>query len=263
MFLLDYHTHTKFSFDGTHTLVQMAEAARERGISELCFTDHCDFVSGKSAVLDIEGCYNAYQSAKEQVKGISLLFGIEAGESCQNPENYREILSKHRFDFIIGSLHIMKGEQDFFYMKYTDETEAHKLLEKYWEELLSFTETEFDVLGHLTYPLRYMCGREGLKIDIATYEEHIRAIFRKLISLGKGIELNVSGLNTAWKNTMPALEQLKWYKECGGEIITVGTDAHTFETVGKSISSGFELLKQVGFSAVSRFNGRRVSFEKI
>jgi len=77
-----------------------------------------------------------------------------------------------------------------------------------------------------------------------------------------GIELNVSGLDKPEQNyrAHPDLPLLKLYRDCGGGIITVGSDAHKAARVGANVQAGYALLRKAGFSHVSRFVGGKLSF---
>ena len=44
MYLSDYHTHSRLSFDAHAPLSKLAEAAADAGLDELCVTDHFDFL---------------------------------------------------------------------------------------------------------------------------------------------------------------------------------------------------------------------------
>ena len=87
---------------------------------------------------------------------------------------------------------------------------------------------KFSVLGHLTLPLRYMNENHGMHMSFDGFEDEVAQVFRALIENGCGIECNVNRGNTP----LPDAKWLRLYHELGGEIITIGTDAHTPEFVG-------------------------------
>lgn len=76
-----------------------------------------------------------------------------------------------------------------------------------------------------------------------------------IISRGKGIEINTSGLNN--NLLFPKLEILNMYKDLKGEILTVGSDAHTTNRVGERIRYTYELLKNIGFNYVFTYDDRK------
>ena len=73
------------------------------------------------------------------------------------------------------------------------------------------------------------------------------------------LELNVS---TLWKGlgiSMPTLELLKLYVDCGGKLVTIGTDAHAPVNLGKALRQGYALLEAVGIrEIVTVREGQRV-----
>ncbi|HEX3025731.1 MAG TPA: histidinol phosphate phosphatase, partial [Clostridia bacterium] len=110
---------------------------------------------------------------------------------------------------------------------------------------------------------RYICGMHGIKINIEDYADRISAIYRELVRQNKALEINTSGLRQQFGTTMPDLWGLELYKKAGGEMITVGSDAHTAKDVGTGIMEGIALAKQAGFSDVYLFRDRKPVAQKI
>ena len=261
MYLVDYHTHSDCSSDGHVPMRVLAEAALRQGLRELCVTDHfdcheprwqCERQAVQTQLAEIRELYG---------ERLALPFGIEIGQGAQNPAAEQRALSFGRYDFIIGSLHNLRGEQDFCFLKFESEAGCHAQLARYFEELFEHVEkSTFDVLGHLSYPLRYMAGDYGLPVDFSPYRAEIAEIFRRLTESGRGIELNTSGLRQKIGRTMPEAEHLRLYRELGGEIITIGSDAHYAEHVGAGIREGMELLRECGFRYVCTYRLHKPEF---
>ena len=137
----------------------------------------------------------------------------------------------------------------------------YDLLERYFTELNEMCRTNsFDVLGHLTYCLRYMKQRHGIEPDISRFDDIIADSFRTLAQNGKGIEINTSGLRQGFGETFPNLRYTKLFREMGGEIISVGSDAHTAEDIGKNVRDGIEIAKAAGFTRIAYFKKRQPQF---
>ena len=131
-----------------------------------------------------------------------------------------------------------------------DQAEAQTALGDYLEEVLALAKLGgFTVLGHLTLPLRYFNEMRGLHTSFDPYEAEIREILKTLIENGRGIELNVNRGNTP----LPDAKWLRIYRELGGELITLGTDAHSPEHVGRFIRERQALLKECGFARFCTF----------
>ena len=56
---------------------------------------------------------------------------------------------------------------------------------------------------------------------------------------------------------------MKLFRELGGEILTIGSDAHTPEDIGANVADGAELAKAAGFRYLAYFKERKPNFIKI
>ncbi len=120
----------------------------------------------------------------------------------------------------------------------------------------------FNVLAHCDYPAPYFrISGVGNPFDRLKYE--FEPILKLLIEKGKGIEQNISGLRQLGGTTMPSAEILGVYRECGGEIITIGSDAHHPHDVGEAFHQGVKLLKAAGVQYLACFNQMKVEFKKL
>ena len=83
--MFDYHMHTRVSFDGHDTGIQMAQAAKAAGLKEICFTDHLDYDPlGKMGIMAFDtDVYNAEYDALE-VPGLKIRRGMEFGMTVDN-----------------------------------------------------------------------------------------------------------------------------------------------------------------------------------
>ena len=76
------------------------------------------------------------------------------------------------------------------------------------------------------------------------YGDYAEEVFRVLIDKGIGMEVNTSGLRVS-DAPLPPLPFVKRYLEMGGEILTIGSDAHRPEAVGRRISETLAQLKEL------------------
>lgn len=283
--IMDCHTHSSFSPDATGKIYEMYKKAAELGLEIFAVTDHCDCnfwdkiedtssnnlnlidkqmygskVYSENSILNQEKFKNLYSDK------LTILTGIELGQPLQNIPASEKIVNDKRIDFIIGSHHQNINEPDFYWIEYNklDLCEIHKLLTDFFKQTFDMCKWgKFDVLGHLTYPLRYICGEYKIEINLKKYEEVIREIFCTIIQNGKGIEINTSGLRQKYANTFPTLEYVKLYKECGGEIVTIGSDSHSIDDIGKGVAYGTEIAREAGFQYLSYFVKHNPHFVKI
>ena len=285
--LIDCHTHCNFSPDGRDEPSELVKSAQQLDLKAIAITDHCECntwfepehygIDSSKADADDIIMYNcksfhlaSIQPMKELVRQsfgeLAVIHGVELGQPLQAPEIADEIVGDEELDFVIGSLHNNSGMLDFYYLRFDEMSpqQINSLLGDYFEQVLQMCEWgAFDILGHLTYPLRYICGKYNISVDTDCYKDIIAQIFKTLISNNKGIEINTSGLFTDLKKTMPDAKLVKLYRELGGEIISIGSDAHCAEDVGRGAALGAELAKECGFDRAAYFIKHKPVFVKL
>ncbi|MBQ3565833.1 MAG: histidinol-phosphatase HisJ family protein, partial [Oscillospiraceae bacterium] len=197
---------------------------------------------------DYENSVAEVTQAKEEYKGkLNLICGIELGQATADDKVADIICADSRIDFIIGSMHELPGKEDFYFLDYSKE-DVNKLMEDNFNEIYNLCiQNKFDVLGHLTYALRYIEGEQKIKVDIEMYRDIIAEIFTKIIENKKGIEINTSGLRQAYGKTFPSLDYIKLYKDLGGKYITFGSDCHCTADLGAGIEEGIKIARSAGF----------------
>lgn len=271
MYLCDVHSHTKISPDSKAELSDMARAAVAAGLREFCVTDHCDLLGldGQPVTaFDWPAAKAQYRAVKEEVgEKLALRLGLELGSAPFDSEKARSILAQggEELDFVLGSLHNwigMEGNRDFYYSSYRDSTElARKAVENALDctwTLVARCPDCYDSLAHIVYPLRYI-HRDGIDLTIDEYEDRVRAIFKEVARSGHAVEVNVCRGDDL--DSWPPL--LAWFRECGGELVTVGADAHRPEHVARGIPEALEMVKAAGFGYVTTYKGRRTQPHKL
>jgi histidinol-phosphatase (PHP family) len=254
--------------DGQAAMAQMALAGVDAGLTAICFTDHCDTVDGDGNPcrdFSWDAVETALDEARAAVGRRAMLFkGVELGCATQHPAYAAEILARPGIDFVIGSVHNPLFGPDYYYGHFTDPDRCRQLLREYCQQLLAIAKTDtYDVLGHLTYPLRYMRYRDGVAVNMDHCRDLLDAAMKAAIDKGKGIELNTSGYLNCGGQPMPHRALLERYRTLGGEIITIGSDAHVPERMAQGLADGMAFLKDVGFSYVTMFRERKPEFVKL
>ncbi len=268
MYCFDQHIHCDCSPDSETPMRAMAEAARDHGMDMVLFTDHVDMCdAGTGAVAPYwPGCRakmaETYRAMiADPPAGIEVRFGIELGEIHHCPPAAEDAAARPELDLVLGSLHNLRGTMDFCCYPYSSEEECDELNRRYLAELLEMTGFDcFDVMAHIGYTSRYM-SRKGFaaRVTAGRYHDELAAIFRRLIEQGRGIEVNTSGLRQGGA-TYPEESILRLYREMGGEIVSVGSDAHTPPDAGAGIREARELLRSLGFRYVTAFQKRKPQF---
>ncbi len=261
--MFDYHMHTVVSFDGHHRGLDMALAAKAAGLKEICFTDHMDYDPlGKMGILafDTER-YNAEYDALE-VPGLKIRRGMEFGMTPDNREQFRLDLQRRPFDFVLGSVHFV-DDLDVYYPDYWQGKTVFQAERRYLEATLECVQVheDFDVLAHLTYIAKTHCHPAPRPVPFPEHRELIDEILRILAAKGKGLEMNTSGVDRCG-GFLPTADYFRRFRELGGEIITVGSDAHTASRVGQYAFDACGILKDI-FGYVCTFEDRKPVFHKL
>lgn len=264
MYLTDYHTHSLLSPDSSAPLDAMAKAAAEAGLSEFCVTDHYDLVNEQGArnpAYDWTPALRQHnETARRFADRLKLRLGLELGSAIVDPADAAALLDQPELDFVIGSLHnlsLSSGGGDFYFVDYSTPEACHAALDDYFTsmESLAAQPALYDVLGHIIYPLRYMPN----PVPLDRYMERIDEILKTAVSAGRGMELNTYRGKTVedWRPI------LSLYRARGGEIITVGSDAHVPASMGGGVPEAYALLSSLGFRYVSVYQRRKPSFIKL
>lgn len=263
MYLADYHTHTTCSPDARNTMTEMAAAAAAAGLQEICFTDHVEPLEWNCTVPkagdhDWAPLKRAFAEACSAApESVQLRLGIEIGDAIWNIDWVeRQLERAPELDFIIGSVHSLPPPADCNLALFppADETEARAGLADYLDSVERMVRWgKFQVVGHLTLPLRYLNERRGFHLTFDGFEDRLEAILRLVVEQGLGIEVNTNHGNTP----LPDEKWLRMYRALGGEIITLGSDAHRTDGVGCAIREGQALLRTCGFRRFCTFDRRQ------
>ena len=274
MITADFHNHTSFSSDSTAPMEGQIRQAISLGFTRLCVTDHMDRhypnpIDKGSFELEPDAYFDSLQTLRARYRGqIELLFGIEFGLRNE-PHLKEEILNFYQnleasypFDFIIGSTHALHGA-DPASAEYWESATLKDGLRDYFQSIADNASWYpcFDVYGHLDYIVRYVPA-EVKDYCYEDYRERIDQALLAILNAGKGIEVNTAGLKTL-SYPHPKKEILMRYRELGGEIVTVGSDAHAPEFLGYQFNRAEEYLKECGFRYYTVFKDRKPIFEKL
>ena len=262
----DVHVHTEISSDCVASIESMIESALAKGLKAMCITDHQDIeypVKGEFQ-FDTDVYFKVLQQYKEKyAEKIDVRIGVEIGLQPHLGAFYQQYAKSYSFDFIIGSIHVVEG-YDPYYPEFFEKYEDKEGYRRAFRESISCLKQvqDFDVLGHIDYIVRY--GKEkAVQYSYKMFADEIDEILRLIIEKGKGIEINTSGLRYGLGFTHPHIDVIKRYKELGGEVITVGADAHKPEDVGSYFNETSQILRQAGFEYYTEFQKREPVFKKI
>lgn len=275
MMRADYHVHTEYSDDSAYEMEQVVRDAIERGIDELCFTDHVDYGikrdwdepgeliyrvggSGEPDAMVLNNVdYPKYvaqirELQKKYGDRISIKLGLEFGMQAHTIDRYEKLFARYPFDFIILSVHEVE-DKEFWNQDFQKGRSQQEYNERYYEELLYLVKHyhNYSILGHVDLITRYD------EVGIYPFEKVkpvITEILKTVIADGKGIEVNTSSHRYGLKDLTPSRDILRLYRELGGRIITIGSDSHKPEHLGAYIDDTKQELRALGFTEFCTFD---------
>lgn len=258
MFFCDYHIHSAYSFDGdpSATPIAICKEAIRRGFTDIAITDHLEANSDAEGLYppyDAKAAFEAIMQAKELFsKKLNIAYGIEIGQANQYPDVANGLLASFPFEFILASVHSLRGMQDFYFLDYPSipQDEIRRLYFACLDEVIEDINTldKVSAISHITYPHRYI-AQAGLAFDASPFADKLAEVFSLMIKRDIALEINSSTHAKGLGFTMPSEDILSIYRECGGKLLTFGSDAHSTSAMGGSVPYAIELAKSLGFDS--------------
>ena len=242
----DYHVHSTCSGDGKASIEEMCAKAIEIGITEIAFTEHlvynpADICYG---TFDLGSYRSQIDAARRKFTDLRILTGLEFCDPHVYPNQLAEARS-WRLDMILGSVHWL-GDAMISVDSFAG-LDVMETYHRYFDEVLKAVETGgFDILAHFDLVKRF--GVRYLPFSVEPFTKQVTAILKVMIERGIALELNTSGLRQPCAEMFPGREILELYRKLGGELITIGSDAHRTEQLGYGLKEGISLLRSLGFT---------------
>lgn len=254
--IVDLHVHTDNSFDGNHSATFFCEKAEMTDLRAIAFTDHCEIDQFRGDEHYDKRMFQAFfeiSKVRSAFRGkLLILNGVELGQPVYDIEIADYLVNKYDYDQVLGSVHNLRGREDFYFMKDLKPQEADAMLKEYFDELILMLKWgKFDVLAHLTYPLRYFYSQSDLTVDLNNYKKQIDEILLLTAKGDKALEINTGGLRQPINRLSPELDIVKRFKELGGKYVTVGSDAHFAEHLANDIDKGYTCALNAGFDSIT------------
>jgi histidinol-phosphatase (PHP family) len=264
--LSDYHMHTHHSGDSTAPMEDMIKSSIDRGLEEICFTEHVDFdypeiydgVNKDTFTINTQDYREEVFRNREKYKdSIHIGYGIEIGMQEYLAKENSDYIKENNFDFVIASQHLV-DRTDPYYASFWEGKKVEDLYNRYFDQIYDNINLfdDFDVLGHLDYLTRY--APEGdTTYSYERFSYRIDKILIYLIENGKGLDFNskvFGGGNELPPNPCP--EVLRRFKELGGKIITIGSDAHSPGKVAIGFDRMREIALECGFTEYYTYKNR-------
>ncbi|MGM9941606.1 MAG: histidinol-phosphatase HisJ family protein [Bulleidia sp.] len=275
----DYHIHTEFSDDSKERMENQIERAIELGLDEICFTDHVDYGIKKDwsegniqyrggdgissspdsmepmANVDYPAYFKKIDSMRKTYDGrIRIKKGLEFGIQTITVDRYGSLYEtwKDQLDFTLLSMHQVDN-LEFWNQEFMKGKTQKEYNEKYYREILDVQKrfSDYCVLAHLDLLVRY--DPKGI-YPFENVKDMVAEILKQAIRDNKGIELNTSSWHYGLVDTQPSRAILKLYRDLGGEIITIGSDAHSTKYLADHLDDARRILKdEIGFTRFCTF----------
>ena len=273
----DYHVHTEYSDDSIYPLEVVIKDAIRMNMDEICITDHVDYgikydwdcgqeilYRNDEPLANVD--YPRYMAEIKELQyrysdKIAIKTGLEFGIQMHTIPQYKALFQRYPFDFIILSIHQVE-DQEFWTQNFQRGRTQQEYNERYYEEMLNVVKAykNYSVLGHMDLITRY---DENGVYPFEKIKPFVEEILKIVIKDGKGIELNTSSHRYGLKDTTPSVEILKLYHKLGVRILTIGSDSHKPEHLGKYIEDGKMLLKDLGFRSFCTYEKMHLVFHKL
>lgn len=264
--MYDLHIHSNNSHDSNQSLDEICMTAIEKGLKGIAICDHDDVCFSKelNTPLHIKKCIEDVKNARKKYGDkIKILQGVEMAEYLTDPEEGEKTLSLCNYDVILGSVHTVCFDEftdSYSRIDFSNITKERILtfMNLYFDKMLEMTEkTDFDILTHINCPMRYINGKYNRNINIMEFKSKISEILELIIKKDIALEINTSGYSPNMDGLMPNKEIISLYKDLGGKLISLGSDAHAVQNIGKGFNETSEFLITEGFRSYVYFEDRK------
>ena len=235
----DYHVHSNYS-DGAF-LQRMVDAAADAGLDGVGIADHCNVAPEADARrhrrafgFNLDITYERRREAIEDVREQTDIRVFDAVEMDYHPDHedaIRSFLADAGFDYAVGSVHDLDGENVHVVSHFADLSERTRrdLVDRYFEKLVALVDSElFAVAAHPDLVERNPHLR-GFATD--EHYERVADAFERSRTVP---ELNAGRLTGDYGQLHPAPAFLDTLADRGVSV-TVGTDSHEPDAIAARV----------------------------
>ncbi len=259
--IVDYHMHLRNArgeiAHDTWAIDPFVESAGEAGVDEIGFTEHIYYFKQtrslwtvpyhtERCLFDIEAYVSAVVTARD--RGLPVKLGLEVDYVPGREEETRELLAPYPWDYLLGSLHYIGGLGVDNEPRLVDAVGVEEAWRVYFETLAAAARSGlFDSLSHPD--LVKIFGARAAPFDYG-------ALVAAIADSDVAVEVSTAGLHKPVRELYPHPEFLA---ACHARDIpvTLASDAHSPDLVGRDFDRALELLGSVGYDTVTVFERRR------
>jgi len=262
--IVDCHMHTPLCGHATGSPLDYLKVGNQKGIHLMTFTCHIPMhqpsFGGQRIRMDrsqLEDYFQLVEEARKQGKacGTEVLCGIEAEvfPVAEELEEMKALLQAHPFDFVLGSLHHqLKAYHDWLEDRKVVSDED--IIRDYFKHLANAAQS--GLYHSMSHPdvIRIYGTIDPESFIPQRFETEIRGFLKACATSGTCMEVNTSGLSKGVYELHPDPLILDWAFEEGVDL-TIGSDAHAPENVGRHFERVLPLLYSKGFRSLHYFKG--------
>lgn len=226
---VDYHLHTEYSWDSKLKAEDLINKAISLDYSLIAITEHLDLLPYELARWGLPSFdkYVKHMAAlkeKHASSPLRIICGIEVGDYHRVRHFARDFLAELELELTLGAVHFL-GDDTNVAIPLAKPLSSAQIRDYYAQNLELVTTCEIDALAHLGVYKRYYIEAPDESDSLPL----IRDIFQAMIGKGIALEVNFSGLRKPYGQTIPEPRYIELYRDLGGELFTIGSDAHLLE----------------------------------
>ena len=258
--MYDFHMHSHHSVDSKEPLEGIIHRCLELGLEGFALTDHANMRSQAKYPMTqyiSESIADLAQAREKYAGQLEILTGVESAAQADYPELFQQVMDLGQYDVVLGSVHTVPFEnwcKDNVFAKEdlrAEDVTADKLQRfsrEYYRQVQRIAEFgRVNILCHVNLPYRYINGKYGWGLDVNSHKEAVCAIFETIIPQGISLEINTAGVGGTFNDTLPSREILTWYRDMGGKMLTLGSDAHKAAHICNGFRETCQMLRDLGY----------------
>ena len=265
--IVDYHMHLRNErgeiAHETRSVDPFVEAARAAGLDEIGFTEHVYYFRqtrslwtvpyhSERCVYDLEAYVQAILEGR--ARGLPVKLGLEVDYVAGREDETRRLLEPYPWDYLLGSIHYIDGLAVDSEPRMIDQVGVEEAWRRYFQTLAGAARSGlFDSLAHPDLVKIF-----GARDEAFDYRPVVDAI----AGSGIAVEVSTAGLHKPVGELYPNPEFLAACRKQGVPV-TLGSDAHLPDVVGRDFDLARELLRAAGYETITIFEQRRASQEQI
>jgi histidinol-phosphatase (PHP family) len=273
--IVDYHMHLRGPSEAgegpiEHTpeaAERFVEVAAERGVDEIGFAEHLYYFREFESLVahpyqrsrmghELETYVDALVEAKR--RGLPVKLGLEVDYFPGREAELADLLAPYPWDYLLGSVHVLDGEAIDIEPGLWARLPVAEVWRRYFVSLRSLARSGLvDVLAHPDL-VKIFGLRPASEAVALHHEETADAID----AAGVAVEVSTAGLRRRVGEMYPSRELLGLCRE--HEIpVTIASDAHVAQDVGRDFDRALELLASIGYETVTVFEQRAARQEPL